>query len=327
MRIDPVRENQSGMALVLTLLIISFLVAMTVQLMITIDRQLSVSTAQRDQVRLDSMVLGGLNLVRAALDVDQLENTFDAPLDAWTRFDPDRLKNLASDIELDIAVSDLSGRLQINALADTNKETYRALWLRFLLSGRFALEDEEEAEALLDALGDWIDQDDEPRTQGAEDEYYRSLPTPYACRNGQMITPEELLLVRGMTPAIVYGDQGHEGILPYVTILGDDGKININSAPLPVLLALSEEMTGELAQELIDFREEEKNQETLATVDWYTKVGGFPTAVDLETELLTVVGQYFQVRVNARLHQYSRTGTGILLRTDQEQRLLLWKVE
>ena len=36
---ERVVGNQSGMALVLTLLTISFLVAITVQLMITIDRQ------------------------------------------------------------------------------------------------------------------------------------------------------------------------------------------------------------------------------------------------------------------------------------------------
>jgi general secretion pathway protein K len=326
-RNDRLWTNQSGMALVLTLLIISFLVAMTMQLLITVDRQLAAATAQRDQVRLDAMVLGGLNLVRAALVADQQDNTFDGPHDAWARFDPDRLNTLAGDIELHISVVDLTGRLQVNALADTTKESYRALWLRFLLSGRFVIKDQEEAEGLLDALGDWIDQDDEPRTQGAEEEYYRSLPTPYGCRNGPMIAPEELLLVKGMTPAILYGDEGHEGILNSVTVLGDDGKVNLNAAPLPVLHALSTEMTAELAQELIDFRAEEKNQEALATVDWYTKVAGFPAAVDLDADLLKVVGQYFQVRVNARLNQYSRTGTGILQRTEQEQRLLLWKVE
>ena len=53
MRTDPVVGNQKGLALVLTLLAISFLVAVTVQLMITIDRQVSLAAAQREQVRLD----------------------------------------------------------------------------------------------------------------------------------------------------------------------------------------------------------------------------------------------------------------------------------
>lgn len=325
MRTDSFAGDQSGMALVLTLLIVSFLAAMTVQLMATIDRQAAASAAQREQVRLDAMVLGGLNLAKAALLVDRQENDFASPQDAWGGFDPDRLKSLTGDVDLTLSVTDLSGRLQINPLADPAKETYRAVWLRFLLSGRFAIQDEEEAEALLDALGDWIDQDDDQRPRGAEEPYYKTLAQPYACRNGGMVAPEELLLVKGMTPAIVYGTQEREGILPYVTIMGEDGKINLNAAPLPVLQALSEEMTPELAQELIDFREDRQNREALASADWYRKVAGFPASVDLGADLLTVAGSYFQVQARADLHQYSRTGVGVVQRKDQTLKVLRWE--
>jgi general secretion pathway protein K len=325
MRTDSFAGDQSGMALVLTLLIVSFLAAMTVQLMATIDRQAAASAAQREQVRLDAMVLGGLNLAKAALLVDRQENDFASPQDAWGGFDPDRLKSLTGDVDLTLSVTDLSGRLQINPLADPAKETYRAVWLRFLLSGRFAIQDEEEAEALLDALGDWIDQDDDQRPRGAEEPYYKTLAQPYACRNGGMVAPEELLLVKGMTPAIVYGTQEREGILPYVTIMGEDGKINLNAAPLPVLQALSEEMTPELAQELIDFREDRQNREVLASADWYRKVAGFPASVDLGADLLTVAGSYFQVQARADLHQYSRTGVGVVQRKDQTLKVLRWE--
>ena len=325
MRTDSFAGDQSGMALVLTLLIVSFLAAMTVQLMATIDRQAAASAAQREQVRLDAMVLGGLNLAKAALLVDRQENDFASPQDAWGGFDPDRLKSLTGDVDLTLSVTDLSGRLQINPLADPAKETYRAVWLRFLLSGRFAIQDEEEAEALLDALGDWIDQDDDQRPRGAEEPYYKTLAQPYACRNGGMVSPEELLLVKGMTPAIVYGTQEREGILPYVTIMGEDGKINLNAAPLPVLQALSEEMTPELAQELIDFREDRQNREALASADWYRKVAGFPASVDLGADLLTVAGSYFQVQARADLHQYSRTGVGVVQRKDQTLKVLRWE--
>jgi general secretion pathway protein K len=325
MRTDSFAGDQSGMALVLTLLIVSFLAAMTVQLMTTVDRQTAASAAQREQARLDAMVLGGLNLAKAALLVDQQENNFDSPQDAWGGFDPERIKSLSGDVDLTLSVTDLSGRLQINALADPTKETYRAVWLRFLLSGRFAIEDEEEAETLLDALGDWIDQDEEQRPHGAEEPYYKALAQPYACRNGGMIAAEELLLVKGMTPAIVYGNQEREGILPYVTIMGEDGKINLNAAPLPVLQALSPDMTPELAQELIDFREVHQNREALASVDWYRKVAGFPASVDLGADLLTVAGSYFQVQARADLHQYSRSGVGVVQRKDQTLKVLRWE--
>ena len=83
MRTESILGNQSGLALVLTLLFVSLLVAMTVQLMATIDRQSFGAVAQREQVRLDAMVLGGLHLARAALVADQLENEVDSPHDRW----------------------------------------------------------------------------------------------------------------------------------------------------------------------------------------------------------------------------------------------------
>lgn len=328
MRTDPIVGNQSGLALVLTLLILSFLVAVTIQLMITTNRQVSVSTAQREQVRLDSMVLAGVNLARAALLADQKENTFDSLQDSWATLDQNAIKTLAGEVDLKVTVTDLSGRLQVNALGDATKQKYREVWRRFLLSGRFAITSEEQAESLLDALGDWVDADDNERSLGAEEPYYRSLNPPYSCRNGKITYPEELLLVKGLTSKIVYGDQKHEGIINYITVVGDDGKINLNTASLPVLQALAPEMTPKLAQELIDFRKDKQHRAALATASWYQQVNGFPRTLALGNDLLTVTSNAFNITASAALHQYSRTGTGILLRTEnQGQTLLLWKIE
>lgn len=327
MRTESILSGQAGLALVMTLLIISFLVVMTLQLMLTVDRQVSMAASQREQVRLDGMVLGGLHLVFAALRADRQLNAFDSDLDLWASFDPEHLREMTGDITLKIRVTDLSGRLQINALASDAKEEYRDLWLRFLLSGRFAVKEQEQAEALLDALTDWLDQDDEERSQGAETEYYQGLETPYACRNGTITTPEELLLIKGMTPVLLYGDQEHEGILPYVTVMGEDGRINLNTAPLPVLLALSSAMTVDLAQRLIEYRENQHHQDALGSHDWYRKVGDFPSSLDLGTDRLVVESSFFQATIEADLHQYRRTGIGIIQRSDQTQKVVLWKVE
>ncbi|MCL2457620.1 MAG: type II secretion system minor pseudopilin GspK [Desulfobulbus sp.] len=321
-------DQQSGIALVLTLLTISFLVAVTLQLMITVDRQITVSAAQREQVRLDGMVQAGLSLARAALAVDQRDNTFESPLDAWATLDPEQFKSISDEIDLKVEVSDLSGRLQVNALKNGVKEDYRLIWLRFLTSGRFAIDSVDAAEDLLDAIADWIDEDDEERHNGAETPYYQGLDPPYVCRNGPLATVEELLLVKGMTTALLFGDAEHEGIANYITVLGDNGAVNLNTAPLPVLQALSPDMTPKLAQELIDYREDQQHVELLAQPGWYRGVSGFPAAIEFSNEQLVVAGHYFEVRVNATLNQFSRTGTGFLHRGDDgQQRLLSWKLE
>jgi DNA uptake protein ComE-like DNA-binding protein len=60
-------------------------------------------------------------------------------------------------------------------------------------------------ESIADAILDWLDTDSETRAQGAENEYYAALPRPYAPRNGPLGSLDELLMVRDVTPALLYG--------------------------------------------------------------------------------------------------------------------------
>ena len=69
-------------------------------------------------------------------------------------------------------------------------------------------------EEIADAILDWLDKDIEPREYGAEDETYMSLDTPYAAKNGKIESLDELLLVAGMTPELLYGeDTNRNGLL------------------------------------------------------------------------------------------------------------------
>jgi DNA uptake protein ComE-like DNA-binding protein len=62
---------------------------------------------------------------------------------------------------------------------------------------------------LAQGLLDFLDADDAPRPFGAEQEYYDALARPYAIRNGPLSTLEELLLVRGFTPALLFGEDAN----------------------------------------------------------------------------------------------------------------------
>lgn len=62
------------------------------------------------------------------------------------------------------------------------------------------------------AIVDWRDTDSDISPNGAESEYYQSLPNPYACKNSPFETVEELLLVRGMTPELLYGQNYQAGV-------------------------------------------------------------------------------------------------------------------
>ncbi len=67
---------------------------------------------------------------------------------------------------------------------------------------------------IADAILDWIDTDEMPREFGAEIDEYSQMSPPYAPRNGPIETIEELLLVRGITPEMLFGrDVNRNGFL------------------------------------------------------------------------------------------------------------------
>jgi len=90
-------------------------------------------------------------------------------------------------------------------------------------------------EYMADAILDWIDEDDETREFGAEADYYSALEPAYAPRNGPLDTIEELLLVRDVTPWLLFGADANrngyiDGAEPEPQMIGDvdnsDGSMN-----------------------------------------------------------------------------------------------------
>ena len=62
---------------------------------------------------------------------------------------------------------------------------------------------------LAHSLLDFLDKDDLPLSQGAEQEYYDNLPRPYTVLNGPLSTIYELFLVRGFNPSVVHGEDAN----------------------------------------------------------------------------------------------------------------------
>ncbi len=60
--------------------------------------------------------------------------------------------------------------------------------------------------ALAQAIDDFVDSDDLQLPDGAEREYYETLPRPYAAANRPMESLDQLLLVRGFTSGLLYGE-------------------------------------------------------------------------------------------------------------------------
>jgi hypothetical protein len=83
--------------------------------------------------------------------------------------------------------------------------------------------DEMHLSIIVDSLVDWMDMGDEHQLNGAEDDWYQrhhreqGMPFPYKTPDARRLwTAEEMLLIRGITPEILFGS----GVVHDVSVLG-----------------------------------------------------------------------------------------------------------
>ncbi len=116
----------------------------------------------------------------------------------------DEFGNLAS---VRFGLQDESTRLNLNALPIIDAalpDGARSLLLA--LPGM--------TEDVADAILDWIDDNDEPRDFGLESDHYQQKTPPYSCKDGPLDSIEELLLVEGVTPDLLFGmDTNRNGVV------------------------------------------------------------------------------------------------------------------
>jgi general secretion pathway protein K len=143
-----------------------------------------------------------------------------------------------------VSITDESGKVDINFASDV-------LLKNLLLNTGLS---DEEADTIVDSIMDWKDRDDLHRLHGAESDYYQSLQNPYKAKNARFDSLEELLLVKGVTADILYGNNEKKGIIDFLTVHARRNRININAAPMEVLMAIPG-MTPELADGIISSRQ------------------------------------------------------------------------
>jgi len=156
--------------------------------------------------------------------------------------------------EYSVSITDESGKIGINAITDTNSDILRNLLKNLGVQ-------EEEVNTIVDSILDWKDADDLTHLNGAESDYYMSLPVPYKAKNANFDTLEELLLVKGMTSEILYGNKEKKGIIDLLTVYSMTNKVNINAASKEVLMAIPG-ITSEIADSIISFREHDEIKNT-----------------------------------------------------------------
>lgn len=159
-------------------------------------------------------------------------------------------------------IVDLQGALNVNGLVKSGKVDPIALERTQRLFAYAGLD----GASLVQALTDWLDADINPAGPGgAEDDYYLGLERPYRAANRRMASISELRLVRDVTDeaytvlVLQNPAQGEDGtpvalLRPVAFALPEPTAINVNTAPVPVLMALGLEQSA--AEQVVDTRTE-----------------------------------------------------------------------
>lgn len=323
------------MALLITLAVISLLMVATVELNRRTRSDIHTTAIARDRYLLSEMLASGVHLAMAVLAEDRKNSEVDSLQEDWA--DPEKIQSLLQAIPFDngevaLQISDERSRVQVNALVKFPEgrefnENQRRIWERMLRMAALAHEEIQETDSvstIINSLKDWMDSGDDDAITGltgAESDYYRDLDPPYACRNGRFTHSSEILQVQGMTPALFYGNEEIPGLVDYLTVAGMiddgggrftyDGRININTAPLPVLMALLPEENQDLALAIEEYRQE-KDGETyahdLTSPTWYRSVPGAGD-LTLDEEVITTRSDFFRIDVRARRNEMENAAT------------------
>ena len=338
-------NNNRGIALLLVISVTTILIAAALEYNRRARFTVMSTAAARDRLKLSQMASSGIHAGMALLAKDRAESNIDSLQEDWAN--PEKIKELINEIpfdegELTVAIIDEMGRIQINALVafpDSRNfnESQRLLLERFL--NYFKNDAEETPEdsqppAIINSLKDWLDSEDDDAItglSGAESPYYEDLSPSYSSRNGPIADIHDLLLIKGITPELFYGDAENPGMAAAVTVHGMKpgagtaftfpGKINVNTAELPVLAALIPSENPELAAALYELRQQvatDENAPDLTDPSWYKKIAGLG-GVNLDTNLITTASDVFRIVSTAKINNSILTATAVVQRQMNEE--------
>ena len=331
--------NNKGIALLLVITVTTILIATALEYNRRARLAVLSTAAARDRLTLSHMASSGIHAAMALLAKDRVESNIDSLQEDWAN--SDKINELLAEIpfedgKLAVTISDEMGRLQVNALVTYPEsrnfnESQRSIWERFLSYFKTEEETPEDSQptAIINSLKDWLDSgDDEAITglSGAESSYYQDLSPSYSSRNGPISDINDLLLVKGVTPELFLGKNEKPGMAGFLTVYGMTpgagtsftfpGKININTAELPVLVAMLPSENVDLAQAFFELRQQaatQKDAPDLSGTTWYKDIAGL-SGLNLDTKLITTASDFFRVVSAAQVNSSALTATAVVQR-------------
>ncbi len=324
-RLTKKLSNKEGVALITTLMIIALLVAVVVEFNRIAIADINISRNFGDEKKILFTTISGINAIKEVLRLEVLYDKSDTLIDKWAESRPyfDYASSMLDEGRVEGEIVDEDGKINVNSLINDKggfESNQKAIWERLLTQPRFSLT-EENVNTIISGVKDWIDKDDKVTgIYGTEDSSYQGKG--YHCKNNFINTLEEMLLINGVTKDIFYGNRYKSGIKPYFTVYGG-GNININTAPIPVLMALSDNMTEDIAMELDDYRRDKINKPVLWNKQWYRKI--WPFEKPLPEKLLTTSSSFFTVHMRGTLRESVKEIRTVISRSKVAANIIFWQ--
>ena len=263
-------RSSEGVALIMVLWVIAILSVVALEFCFAMRTEIHITNNYKEELQLYAMAEGGVQ--RAILELiykhdTRVQQVRKAPKLEEVPEVPSDKKEWVADGRpyivpfeqgtCEIKMVSEAGKVNINAVSESR--------LRKIID-LLGLE-EEARDIVVDSILDWRDPNDFHRVNGAEDEYYQSLKEPFHCKNGNLDSIEELLLVRGVTPDLFYGKRelkkeeeeekktDRVGLRDLFSIYSTGEQVDINSAT-PIVLKFVLGIPTEVSQQVVKAREE-----------------------------------------------------------------------
>ncbi len=258
-------ERQRGVALI-TALLITALVTVVAVAMISrqqLDIRRTGNMLEADQAYM--YALAAENLAIEILRDDLNRTTIDSLQEEWLTPIP------AIPVEggaISGKIEDLQGRFNLNNLLDSSgrADPNQVTALQTLLQEvNRSTDDLNLPPAMVNRVVDWIDPDLNTMADGAEDLEYLNVSAdgqvPYRAANQFMVSPSELALLLDMPP------RGVAALRNLVATLPPTATLNVNTAPPMVLMTLDQNITPQIASDLVQYRESQPFEQASEFID------------------------------------------------------------
>lgn len=204
----PNTMRPQGSVLIVVIWIVLILASLIIVLAHTVRVEAVAANNHVSQVKAEAVANGAIQYVCAYLSQEQGSITYSTSesfeaMEVGDGYFWVLRPNLAGEKDYQFGLVDEAGKVNLNS---SSPEQLLEMLLKL----------PNMTSELANSIIDWQDEDEDVSAGGAEGEYYLLLSDPYQCKNAPLETVEEVLLIKGASPELLYGeDTNRNGMLDW----------------------------------------------------------------------------------------------------------------